>query len=235
MRRPPPDAPLPLHRRLLEALTVAGGLSVLYFAAGNVPPTRQPIVLPFEAAIPFVPEAVWAYLPLYALIFVITLFTVRDTRDFRATLAAFAAAGVLAFPVFLGLPIAGPRPPSPDDPTLTAAMIRWLHANDPVGNTLPSLHVANSTLCAWACWRARRSLGLLVGVFAAAIAASTLLLKQHWVVDLPAGVALAWAGTWAAWAWRVAPDDPRFARLMAAPARLRDVGRGSGSPARGDR
>lgn len=191
---------LPFSRRLVEASAVAAMLSAVYFAAGQRPPAAEPLALPFEAHIPFVPEAVWVYLPLYAVGFVVTVAALREARAFRAGLGAFVVVGLLALPPFLLLPIAGPRPPGPEGADLSSAFVRWLYANDPAGNTLPSLHVANATLCAWLCAQVDRRLGWAMAAAAAVIASSTLLLKQHWFVDIPAGVTLAVAG---ARAWRL--------------------------------
>ena len=62
-------------------------------------------------------------------------------------------------------------------------------------NLVPSLHVAFAAICALAYARARGAAAALVfGTWAAAIAASTVLLHQHHLVDVATGLALAaWA------------------------------------------
>lgn len=233
--------PLPYARRLVEVLAAASGVTALYFAAGNpVVALQAPVSVWLDETVPFVPHAVWLYLPGYFASFFLTAWTLREARPFRAALVAFSMMLALALPFFLLYPVAGPRPPAPGDPTLTAAMVRWLYANDPAVNTFPSLHVANVTVCAVLSWRHHRRVGALVWALAAGVFASVLLLKQHWAVDLVGGWLLAAVGV-AIWRAALTAQLPvtRLATwfangggagLVSAPERA-----GSRSPARGDR
>lgn len=184
-----------LGRRLVEAIAVAIPCAALYWGAGaHFPPTATPIATPIDAAIPFLPDTVWFYLPGYAACFLLTLGVVRDRDRFHAALGAFFTLALLSFPFFVLYPVAGPRPPTPAGTDPAALLMQWLHGHDPVGNTFPSLHVANSALCAFLAWRSDRRVGALVGLLAIGVAVSTLTLKQHWLVDIPAGLTLAGFG-----------------------------------------
>ncbi|MDO8677301.1 MAG: phosphatase PAP2 family protein, partial [Acidobacteriota bacterium] len=64
-------------------------------------------------------------------------------------------------------------------------------------NHFPSLHVALSWLAVFASQVSRRSrVGL--GVLAAGISVSTVFVKQHYIVDVLYGCALAWVAWWLA-------------------------------------
>jgi membrane-associated phospholipid phosphatase len=94
------------------------------------------------------------------------------------------------------------------------------YAADPSFNCLPSLHAAVATICAYAWYRYARLhpgrvtqlIAVAMFVEAAAVVLSTLFVKQHYIADELAGIALAWAvGRWlfdAFWSPR-----PRRARL----------------------
>ncbi len=208
---------LPLSRRCAEAAVLAALLTGAYMGAGaSRVPAAHPMKHVVDGLVPFVPETVWLYLPGYWACFLVTIWAVRDARQFRAGLTGLATLTVLAVPFFLEWPVAAPRPPVPLDPTWSAALVRWLYTTDPAGNTFPSLHVANATFCAVLTTASSRRWGAAVWALALGVAVSVLTLKQHWLVDVPAGWALATVG---AAAWRAQLAAP--ALLQALPARSR--------------
>jgi membrane-associated phospholipid phosphatase len=73
-----------------------------------------------------------------------------------------------------------------------------LQAVDRPVNLFPSLHVANTCTCALALWRERRGWRRVALVWAVAIASATLTTKQHLLVDLFGGLALAGFSDWLA-------------------------------------
>ncbi len=150
--------------------------------------TSPPWALALDAWIPFTPHVVWVYLGFYFSAFVLVGLHVRAERTFRATLLALVLVSACAWPVFAVWPAAYPRPQVDPALSLSHTGVLLLQRFDPPTNTLPSLHVANSVICAAAlraegarCWRG-------VAVMAICIAASVLLLKQHWVADVLAGL-----------------------------------------------
>jgi membrane-associated phospholipid phosphatase len=198
---PEESSDLPLARRVAEAVVLGCITTVIYFGVGErMLPSPVPLAHAIDGEIPFVPATVWIYLPGYLGTFLITLWAVRDARQYRATLTAVGMLTLLALPFFAMFPVAAPRPPIPADVSLTAEMVRWLYTHDPNGNTFPSLHVANATLCAIVTTAANRRWGVLTWLLAAGVWVSVLTLKQHWVIDVPAGWALAAVGaaTWRA-------------------------------------
>jgi membrane-associated phospholipid phosphatase len=107
---------------------------------------------------------------------------------------------------WLAWPIAGPRPNVQPD---ADALFAWLVAVDSPINTIPSMHME---VAVYSFLFARRSLArrggrrILLGVgfvWVALIAYSCLATKQHFLVDLLAGVLVAVIGDLAAWGrWR---------------------------------
>jgi membrane-associated phospholipid phosphatase len=152
------------------------------------------LFLPGEAAIPLVPAFEFVYVLGYVLPLVVVYRRPdrarlgRLARAFALTLAAAYATYVL-FPVYL------PRP------TLTshslAARLLALEYLDKPYNDFPSLHVALGTLLALACGDHPRLRWWLPAVVVL-IAVSTVLVKQHYIVDVASAIALAFT------AWRLA-------------------------------
>ncbi|HEY9593907.1 MAG TPA: phosphatase PAP2 family protein, partial [Spirochaetia bacterium] len=79
------------------------------------------------------------------------------------------------------------------------------YASDPSFNCFPSLHAAVATICFYAWYRyARvrpswltRAIAIFMLVVGIGVVLSTLFVKQHYVADELAGIALAWgAGKW---------------------------------------
>jgi hypothetical protein len=195
-----------LREKVMVLLGLSVGICVPYFLlqqlAWRAP--RAAWVTPLDLEIAFDPRWIRAYASLALLVPLAPLLT--STREDLARYARGLACLCLpAFLAFLLFPVAGPRPPELPANGLYA----WIAAVDRPLNSLPSLHAGLTVYSLLHLWRAladavpRSTWLVLVGlgvVWGAAIVFSTLATKQHWVADLPGGIALAWAAH--AWAWR---------------------------------
>ena len=197
-------AELPLKLQLSVALTLY--FCVPYFALQAAPlfPVRTLPLTVLDRAIGFSPGWVWAYQSVYLLMALVPWLAIsRDTLHRYAR--GFVLMSSLAFACFLLMPIAGPRP----EDVPTAGMFALLVSYDRPLNAFPSLHcglAAYSVLLASAIFREslpprRRQfvVGLLT-VWCLLICYATLATKQHYLVDLPPGMLLAWVCH--RWAWR---------------------------------
>lgn len=147
------------------------------------------VALPMDAHVPFIPEAAWVYLSVSPALLLPVL--LLDPRRLRVLARVFAGQVALAGLAYLVLPVAPTRTPEGDLP----AAMRFADLVNLTYNSAPSLHVALSATCLLALWSRGaplRNAGLVV--WALAIAVSTLLTHQHFVVDVIAGAALAAAG-----------------------------------------
>jgi membrane-associated phospholipid phosphatase len=149
--------------------------------------------LPGEARIPLVPAAYPFYAAVYLEILMPVLLARTRGAFFRAQ-AAIGAASLIAFALFLAAPMAYPRPVIAA-PHGLEWMLRLEWAVDGPRCTFPSLHVATAVLLYLGLrdeaprWR-WPLLALAVGV-----GVSTVLVKQHFVVDVLGGALLA-IGCW---------------------------------------
>lgn len=139
-----------------------------------------------DAAIPFAPEAAWAYMTVAPFMAMpLLVLTARRVRALAWTEAVMIA---LAGIVFVTFPMAATVTPEGAGPAI-------MHFADWVNltyNSLPSLHVALSTSTLIALVQGTRGgLRVTLILWGIAVIGSTLLTKQHYVLDAVAGVALA--------------------------------------------
>lgn len=73
----------------------------------------------------------------------------------------------------------------------TGLRIALLYGADPPFNCFPSIHVAHSFVSAFALARVHRPVGIAAICAAALVGLSTLFTKQHYVLDVAAGILLA--------------------------------------------
>jgi membrane-associated phospholipid phosphatase len=153
-------------------------------------------LLPFESQIPLIPAAAPLYASLYAEL-ALPVFFVRTGRAFVRLQATSALACLVAFAVFLLLPMTYPRPHL-DAHGGAGGVLVAVWGADAAACTFPSLHVTCAWIVAFSLGERSRAWRMAWGVNAVLISVSTLLVKQHFIVDVAGGTALAVA------AWRVA-------------------------------
>jgi len=196
-------AELPTKVAVWLGLTV--GICVPYFTLQRLR-LFPPRSLPSSAldAVAFHPEWVFAYHSIALLVPLAPLMASRRSELLRYA-KGLALLCVACFAVFLFFPVAGPRPETV--PSLGA--YRFLVALDRPGNSFPSLHAGltlYSFLFAWKVLsgslsgRGRAAFLVAASAWGGAILVATLFTKQHWAIDLPPGLLLAWAAH--SWAWR---------------------------------
>lgn len=180
--------------------------SVLYLGAAAlpraVPVTLSPSAL--DTAIPFLPWTVWAYLsqfPFLGFVYWQACGTVAWARNLRGMLAATGA----SVAIFVLYPTRIPRETIDADPATTLAF-NLLYWTDPATNCLPSLHVSLALLGASGFWPERPRLAGACLAWAALITISTLTTRQHYVVDVLAGIVV--AAVAASLARRLESDQP---------------------------
>jgi membrane-associated phospholipid phosphatase len=147
--------------------------------------------LPWDRALPLQPTWALIYGPLYAFLLALPLFVVRQEEHIRRTFWAYVAVWIAAYVCFLVYPTVAPRPPKVVGDGFAVWGLRFLYGADPPYNCFPSLHVAHSFVSALTCYRLHRQLGLAALSCASLVAVSTLFTKQHYIVDVIAGLLIA--------------------------------------------
>jgi membrane-associated phospholipid phosphatase len=140
-------------------------------------------------------------MPVYLLCYVVVplLFAIDRSPAFlnRAFLSLIAA-NLAAFLFFALFPAQGPPRSAARVPELLQPFFALLYAADARWNALPSLHVTNPWLVALLAAQARGAAvrTYLLFLLAMAISLATLTIRQHYILDVLAGMALAF-GTFA--------------------------------------
>jgi len=185
------------HLRYAAVLSTANALWFALVFAGMDSLTahrtfRVPVHFPAELAIPFVPAMTVFYMSLY-LLFAMAPFVLRTRQEFRAiviTLAVMilcAGIGFLLFPANLAFP-----QPSEAELGIWAALFHFADWLNLTYNLLPSLHAAFAVACvAIYSPRASSIIRAILWTWAALIAASTILIHQHHLLDVATGWLLA--------------------------------------------
>ena len=156
------------------------------------PATRYRPELALDRALPLVPAWALIYGALYLFLIVLPILVVRQDELIRRTVYAYLLIWITAYLFFFVLyPTEAPRPPLVVGEGFAVWGLAALYGSDPPYNCFPSLHVAHSFVSAFAAHRVHRSLGIVAAIFATLVALSTLFTKQHYVVDVIAGVLLA--------------------------------------------
>ncbi len=182
------DAGLLSLANALWFVLVYGGADLLTAHRG----LRLPVHFAAELRIPFVPAMTVFYMSLY-LLFVMAPFILRTRGEFRAVVGAMAAAifvsgiAFLLFPAKLAF-----APPHERDLGIWSGLYHVADDLNLTYNLLPSLHVAFAVVCvASFSLHAPRPVKALLWLWAALIAASTVLIHQHHILDVVTGWLLA--------------------------------------------
>ena len=161
---------------------------------------------PVDEAIAFSPGWIWIYESLLLFLPIAPWLAVGGESLRRYVRGALFLCGA-AFLVFALFPVDAPRPGELPTTGLYAFVVGF----DRVGNAFPSLHVGwavYTLLFALRRLRLRAPEGAAFALFSipwvVAIAYSTLATKQHYFIDVVAGVGLAFVShAWASWGLRV--------------------------------
>lgn len=162
---------------------------VLYFGIQRLPmleprslaPTVADDLIAFEPRWTAVYQSLYLFLPLPWLC--------TSAAELRRYISGFFAVTAVAFLCFVLFPVEGPRPATALDDALYKLVVTY----DRNVNTVPSLHVALTVYTLLLAFRIARSgaARLFATTWALLIVFSTMAIKQHWAVDVAAGVALA--------------------------------------------
>ena len=185
------------HLRYAGLLSLVNAIwfAVVYGGADSLTARRSfrvPVHCTAELRIPFVPGMTLVYMSLY-LLFLLAPFVLRTRREFRKavfTMAVVIACGGIGFLLFPAQLVFAP--PQEGELGAWAGLYHFADALNLTYNLLPSLHVAFAVACvAIFSPRASRTGKVLLWSWAVLIAASTVLIHQHHVLDVATGWVLA--------------------------------------------
>ncbi len=147
--------------------------------------------LPLDRALSLQPTWVLLYGPPYLFLIFLPVLVVRQEEHVRRTVLAYLSVWITAYVFFLVYPTTAPRPARLSGEGFGVWSLALLYSADPPYNCFPSLHVAHSFVSALTCVRVHRRVGVAAALTASLVGLSTLFIKQHYVVDVIAGILLA--------------------------------------------
>ena len=153
------------------------------------------LILEVDKIIPFIPEFVWIYHSLHLQVFLVMVFLIREEHLFFKTFWACIFSSASLFVFYLLVPSFYPR--LDIDPVgISAQMVNITRVFDAANNTFPSGHVVFTWLMFLAASRSkmvkeRLGFNFIFLFWTFGISLSTLLIKQHYIVDVVSGCFLA--------------------------------------------
>ena len=182
-------------------LAIAVYLSSKSYGALNHGPNRLFLRTPLDEAMPTVKVFVLPYVSLEAVTYGTLVFFLFFRLDlYRSAAVSLTAAFLIAGLFFMFAQTYVQRPTVTGDDTLSR-MIRGVYSADNPYNDFPSLHVGVSTVLAIHWWRYSRVTGWIAATWAVVVIAATQLIHQHYLVDIPGGLALAFGVSLPALRW----------------------------------
>ncbi len=140
----------------------------------------------FEKNIPF---TVWTVLPYLLLVGGMYLPIFLNTPIvFIKSLYAIGFAVAINYSIFILFPTVYPRPPTPEVVDFTSAIYQWLVSIDSPANCFPSGHVSVPGIGFWYLARQHKKWTWLYGLIFILLVSTVLTTKQHYFIDIPAGL-----------------------------------------------
>ena len=179
-----------------QALVAVGLAFAVYLSSKsygvlNHGPNRFFLRTPLDQAMPLVRGFVVPYVTLEPVTYGTLLFFLFFRLDlYRSAAVSLTVAFLVAGVFFLLAQTYVARPTVTGGDTLSR-MVRDVYSADNPYNDFPSLHVGVSTVLAIHWWRFGRTAGWVAAAWAVVVIASTQLIHQHYLADIPGGLALA--------------------------------------------
>lgn len=180
-----PEKPFAFRERLVLFLSAWVLWAAAYYGVSLIPVTQRVLAWDPVWSVPYVAAFVLPYTSAYVMPLVL-LAVPCDRATFRRFVACFALAIAVSAPLFLLFPLVPPRTTALGDAPLDR-LLALQYALDVDGNCFPSLHVSLAFITALAVGRTMPPLRLAMLTWASFVAASTVFVHQHYVVDAAAG------------------------------------------------
>ena len=144
---------------------------------------------PLERYIPFVPSAIFAYYLMFVFLS-LPIFFVKSYKEFRKVVRGYWIITFISAFIFFFFPTTMPRPETVQHEGIIRLLFYGIYSVDGPHNLFPSLHVSSTTYILFVnnrFWPKGKILNILMAI---SINISTLLIKQHAVIDVIGGVLL---------------------------------------------
>jgi membrane-associated phospholipid phosphatase len=195
-------------KRRLFWLVIILALLVIYFPINRLAKGGWALSLPIDKFIPLYPPALIPYLTgtLLFVAFPIWASFYSKKNEFEAYIISFFTATIISYIIYLTLPTFVIRPEVHSQDYFSKAIV-FLYQNDYPHNAAPSGHAFYTLISFLYIKRWFPKVQLISLIIALLIIASTLLTKQHYVLDVISGLILGviayWTGRYTQKKWNL--------------------------------
>jgi membrane-associated phospholipid phosphatase len=149
-----------------------------------------------DALFPFIPEFIWIYHTLIPVVLFTTIILIKRKDCFFSSYIACLLATISLTMFYFIFPSYYPRGGLIEEITISEWLVNWTRMIDDANNTFPSSHVTFSWIMFLSvinCDIAKKYsfLNTFYAFWAILVSVSTLLLKQHFIIDVGSGIILA--------------------------------------------
>ena len=173
----------------LSVFLIVGGYQFYFWCQRNMLTEPRELRLRIDDLIPYRPNWVWIYSFLYYPVILYTNLVIQSPREFTHVAMSYLLLLALQMGVFISFPVVTPEEwrPGHAPKTYSERFLSFVQRFDARSNSFPSMHTSVATLTAL---HLQPSLGAWAWAFPILVGLSCLFTKQHYVIDLPAGVGL---------------------------------------------
>lgn len=186
------EKPLKLREKLGWFLFITAYFAGGYLLINQITAGRDAFLdvsFALESKIPFVPEFIFGYAFVYFNV-LIACIVIDNRQEWHRLVVSFILATTIAYTVFLAFPVKMEL--RPDISGLTGpsiAVTRFFYMIDMPYNCFPSLHLTYPMLATLVSWRSHRVMRWFFALVTILVAVSVVLVKQHYIADVIAGLA----------------------------------------------
>lgn len=179
----------------LAVVLIVGAYQFYFWCQRRTRTRARTFSFKWDNAIRLRPSWVWIYSGIYYPAIAVVVLSVRDLRHFNYMAFSYLLLLALHILMFMAYPVEVPpnwRCDGVAMPSPSQRFLAFVQKFDARSNCFPSMHVSVATLTALHTTKNLTWNPLLPALFVLLIGASCILTKQHYLIDLPAGLVLGW-------------------------------------------
>ena len=173
----------------LSVVLIVGAHQFYFWCQRNALTEARELRLPVDDLIPYYPSWVWIYTVLYYPVILYTNVVIASPREFTHLAMSYLVLLACQMACFLVFPVETPKHwrPVQSPRSRSERFLLYVQKLAARSNRFPSMHVSVATLTAL---HLLPTIGPWAWVFPLLIGLSCVFTKQHYVIDVPAGVGL---------------------------------------------
>lgn len=177
---------------ILSVFLIIGVYQFYFWCQRNVIKKPCDLSLSIDKRVPYWPSWVWIYSFLYYPMILYINLVIKSPREFTHLAISYILLLIFQMIVFILFPVQTPELWRSRDAqrNLSERFLAFVQSIDGRSNSFPSMHCSVAMLTAL---HLLPHLGPAIFAFPVLIGLSCLFTKQHFVIDVPAGLALGWA------------------------------------------